>query len=935
MPTSKKETVLKTPSSVWTRDVRFDFKPLFRALGKAVTHTATGKLEELGNDAIEAATSLGVDTPAAEVAYSLIYNSLQDALETLTVESSLHIDSAQSCAALNQALESQLSNVPISFDQNFFTAPHKQEFLIGIGHAYQQWLCDCGTAPHASESIAARFPAYFVFSLTKEWHKRSSLYKRLLELRDSPFATAERTLAGWNRYFNHLRRKTNENVFDEPFSLQQIYVPLNAFYIEQTEAHSKQLAGFLNTSKRVCVELEYELIDWIKKANKNDAIRVISGGPGSGKSSFARMFCCVLADRGIAKPVYIPLHLIDPTRDVASEVERFTREEGLLGFNPLDPERRERSILLIFDGLDELASMGKAAAQVARDFIRAVEQLVSAHIWKEHPIFVVISGRELVVQENETEFRKPKQVLTILPYLVTEDIAEYADPKGLLKNDLRERWWKQYGTLTGTDYSGLPKQLRIPEIDDITSQPLLNYLVALSFRRGKLTFSKRLNLNNVYADLVAAVHERGYDVQRQYTPIKHINLRDFVRVLEEIGLAAWHSSDGRSSSLRDILRHCDQSGLQALLKTFTEGAEAGITKLLAAFFFRRSGEHVGDEATFVFTHKSFGEYLTASRLTRGLERIAIERRRRQENADDGFDVSDALTYWARLSGPAEMTEYIQKFLRRELAQKDEMELSYLQATLADLVSHVIESGAPLERLGSLTYSTARKYETNSATSLFIALNATAIALHSPSSLRFPTKTAFGTFLRRICPQRAGPQSPLLYSALSHLDLSEQCLDMCDLYRADLSYTVWRRSEAHFANFGGANLYHANFSGANLSWSRFDGASIRQANFDNARLVNARFGNDLGERTLIIDATFRDADLRRSSFLESEISDTDFSRARLTRSSLHKARQLQAIRIEGSEVEEDDKSFIQWVLRAKKKGIADGQIRVVSREIDRQ
>ena len=57
---------------------------------------------------------------------------------------------------------------------------------------------------------------------------------------------------------------------------------------------------------------------------------------------------------------------------------------------------------------------------------------------------------------------------------------------------------------------------------------------------------------------------------------------DFLRVLEEIGLAAWHG-DGRSTTVREIEEHCQASGVGILLKDFQEGAKAGVTRLLAAF----------------------------------------------------------------------------------------------------------------------------------------------------------------------------------------------------------------------------------------------------------------------------------------------------------------------------------------------------------------
>ena len=47
------------------------------------------------------------------------------------------------------------------------------------------------------------------------------------------------------------------------------------------------------------------------------------------------------------------------------------------------------------------------------------------------------------------------------------------------------------------------------------------------------------------------MHERGYEKHRPYGPIRHMTLDNFTRVLEEIGLAAWHG-DGRTTTVREI-----------------------------------------------------------------------------------------------------------------------------------------------------------------------------------------------------------------------------------------------------------------------------------------------------------------------------------------------------------------------------------------------
>src|SRR5262249_40918738 len=149
---------------------------------------------------------------------------------------------------------------------------------------------------------------------------------------------------------------------------------------------------------------------WIEGADPQDAIRVISGGPGSGKSSFARIFAAGIAQsHSRLKVLFVPLHLIDASKELVDEVGRFVRDEGVLPGNPLDPESPDQNLLVIFDGLDELASQGKAAADIARGFVREVEKTVERRNQQAVRLRVLLSGRELVVQENESEFRRPRQ----------------------------------------------------------------------------------------------------------------------------------------------------------------------------------------------------------------------------------------------------------------------------------------------------------------------------------------------------------------------------------------------------------------------------------------------------------------------------------------------------------------------------------------------
>ncbi len=918
---------LEEPKKIWNRDLKFDVKPLFANLTKAVINTIALSPKDAASNIVDAATNIGLESKPEEVAFSLIETSLLDALLSLTKESFSHLNPGDLRAkALEAEVARHLIGISVNINSCFFANPGGADFIGKIQGAYKLWLERIGATEKAAHAISQRLPAYFVHAISSEWRKNQKNYQALIELAESPFKGAEDIENGWALYFSFLERRINESIFDEPFSLSQIYVNLNAYYIKKNE-NAENLSPHMRTAdERVCVDLATELTCWLKSGDKQDPLRVISGGPGSGKSSFTKIFCRDLAGSGTAKPIYIPLHLIDPTREISSEVERFIRDEGLLGFNPIASPRENDKLLLVFDGLDELASMGKVAAQVARDFVIAVERMLERRNLGPHPIFALISGREVIIQENETEFRKPKQLLTILPYWLSDDEKRaYKDPSNLLDLDLRNVWWEAYGKLTGLNYAGLPSELKTSEINEITSQPLLNYLVALSYKRGKLEFNKKLNLNSVYADLVAAVHERGYEKSRTYRPISHITHREFVRVLEEIGLAAWHGSDGRSTSVRDIMSHCQQSGLESLLKSFTEGAEAGITKLLAAFFFRRNGETVGEDAAFVFTHKSFGEYLTATRLVRGLERVVNERKRRLKDPDDGMDVPEALTFWLKLAGPAPLTEYLQKFLSREISQYSKEELEEWQGILCELSNHAIDRMMPVEKVGNLNFSKSVAYDNNASTALIVSLNACATTLKRVSVLSLSSNVSFGGFLRRTCPQRNGPKSPLLYSALSYLDITGQCLDMADLYGANLSNSVLKNSAAHFATFAYSNLSNADLTNCQLGWSRFETRSMKGANFSGSKLIDCIIEGTV-DSVIFDDTVLQGSDVEKAAFTGCSFKNANIHNVKFNKSNL-----VEGCDFEGAYTGKSQYGLKKWFEKALSQGKVTGQIKAIENE----
>lgn len=432
-----------------------------------------------------------------------------------------------------------------------------------------------------------------------------------------------------------------------------------------------------------------------------------------------------------------------------------------------------------------------------------------------------------------------------------------------------------------------------PDLDEITAQPLLNYLVALSFSRDKLDFTKDVNLNSIYGDLVGAVHERGYEKHRPYVTIRHMSASDFSRVLEEIGLAAWHG-DGRTTTVREIEEHCRVSGVGALLQVFQEGAKSGVTKLLAAFFFRQYGRRASGDPTFVFTHKSFGEYLAALRIVRAMERVVRELERRAVNPDEGWDERDALKHWAQVCGPSPMSQYLHSFFVNEVRLRPSPEIARFQDRLAKLFGYMLRNGMPMEQLRLGSFREGLFQARNAEEALLVALNACAKITERVSVIEHSDPTIFGAWFKRIQGQRSGPPSVLAARCLLYMDLSGVFLDIGDFYGADFQHSKLRDTAAPYATFTQADLSYTDLRKAYLV-----GASLEGTNLEGAKLQGAHLlGADL-ERANLERANLRRANLEQVNLREANLKGADLKQAKL------EGADLKGARLEGANLEEAD------------------------------
>jgi uncharacterized protein YjbI with pentapeptide repeats/adenylate kinase family enzyme len=895
MNMSNKLLKISRPTPILKKTLKINIKEFTKALGKSGTSLVFGKWEGLAGGVVDLISSLGLKSDANEMAWLLLYRGFLRAIRQI-VEEVLQINLDENdVKSLHQLVVDGLLKTPIILDRKFLSLPQESALTEAIAEEFANWLKNQGIRELDAISTSKRLRSYIASSLHDEWATSSLEYGVLKNRIDTPFTQATEREFGWLRYNAWLKKQTELPMFLESFSLSQIYIPLRGYFNVKTESANgpgRRLDEAPSSQTvRVVVNIADELDKWINAADKNDAIRLISGGPGSGKSSFAKMFA---AKRSIITEVpilFIPLHHFEPSSDLIEAIGKFVKIENFLSANPIDLENADSRLLVIFDGLDELALQGKIGERTAQEFIREVILKVEQLNQRRLRVQVIVTGRELVIQSNETYFRREGQILFVLPYCMPEGILleSYSDPQKILEIDQRQEWWEKYGNVSGSKFTGLPVELAKKNLAEITSQPLLNYLVALAFKHGKVKFSSLVNLNAIYADLLRAIYERGW-ATKQHAAIQGLEEQEFTRILEEIALASWHG-DGRTTTIKDIEAHCVSGGLQGLLDKFQRGMESDprsrVTQLLTAFYFRQNGQNIVGDRTFEFTHKSFGEYLTARRLIREMGLIHRKLQQHDTDSDDGWSVREALHRWLLIAGQTPIDNYIFSFILGEI-EFTGVDAAAWQKTFCRLIDFELQNGMPAELLSPrLSHLKETSMVRNAEESLFLVLNACAQKSKKISNIRWKDNLSFGNAIARMAGQRNFDYA-MIFRCLSYLNLHKCVLTNRDFWSAnfensDLSYAKLVGVDARYSKFNNADLrgsimLFGNFSGADFSGAKLGSSDVKKR----AELVGSidEVPENVNENCWLYSSDFSNSDLEGVAFIGLDVRGVSFSDANL-------------------------------------------------------
>jgi uncharacterized protein YjbI with pentapeptide repeats len=797
----------------------------------------------------------------------------------------------------------------IEIDREFFNRPEDWEYLKKFESWMELLLQHLGVDSEKARSMSVELPGCFATALDDELGDHRDKYELLTKyFADTLCSDAAQRQRGWRRYSEYLKKQLDRKISNETFTIRELYVPLRAFYTQPPEKENSGCPSEI----RYAYDLKPAMNEWLEN-DPTSHLRAIRGGPGSGKSTFTKFWAAEVAAEKKYKVWHLSLTNLSFSGDLENTLINAASKDKYLHSNPLD----ETKILIIFDGLDELAMSGYVGREAANTFVQQLSKLVATATQNGRQWKVLVSGRDTIIQSQTSEFRDPKQIWSLLPYYLTEKEQEQytcqSESPDLLKEDQRNQWWNNYGQLTGNKYERLPEKLKISDLDEITTQPILNYLLAISPYFLNNEINNKTTCNEIYQSLFEQVYNREWEpLIRTHESTKRIdNCDEFQLVLQEVGLCAWHSGDIRNITEETIFNHFSKNKSKKTQDVFSKFQEVSrsninqvnITKLFLAFYFQEGGKDQEEIKTFEFTHKSFGEFLTAKRLVRAIEYLI----NKYNDSNDGWTEEQALEHWVEIVKGGILDMYILKFIRQEIQIRFQEEggkrlISTWQETCCNLISYLLKKGLPMEKLGGSFYQ-MNNYAIQSEITLLAMLHACAICTEKLSTIEWKDEQSFGTWLSRMQGQRRGTEVPLVTTCLSWLnlqganlnmvnlqeadlngaDLTRAALNSADLSRAKLNGSKLNYAELDGAMLVGAELVKANLYGANLTEAKLDCAFLTGAILDSACLNKAHL-----KKAILTGAFLTGAKLNGSKLEKADLKGTTLDRAFLTGAFLKEA-----------------------------------------------
>gem|GEM_PF-1713844 len=759
-------------------------------------------------------------------------------------------------------------------------------------------LHDVGMVPKLAEELAGDLPDRFMQHLRINWEKMMSTRSGtsgtdiVHAFSQSALADAaerseqwrgnRQSLLGWQKLpkNNPILGLPPQDMYLEPIVFEEMGRPKNG-------------------KRQVRWASAHDLIKTALTASDGGLpVSFVMGGPGCGKSTFARMLAAELARSCENRVVFLNLEALSEGRNALDQIANALSSDSFKIKLPenktlLDyAENENRRLYVILAGVDQisvenangLGVAGGTAISLADSFRASA----SAH--------ALLLGRHIAVQQGTEGFGRQKpRIFEIPPLKLEEEALEETNwGEEHPPTDRRMEWWERYKSAQDQANSELAtlipgeSLLRSGRLDGVTDQPVLNAMLAQYLNATGPTTpaekfeelqSEEFNPASLYD---AMLHGVFWNEWNQNTTLEKIGASDpeavasFIILMEEVALATFQNDTRRASRI-DVNRlikfsdhHSKDSARQALALVVPRGSLVSFERALVTFYLRAAEGGSKSDQVFEFTHKSFAEYLLARRLLRAAAHT------NQRALDESSSI------WAKTFGGTQISRNAITLLRHEatrqtLGAKDAVES--LISSLEVLAGGVIGHGFPVDSLGPVNSQPARQRDiekrgawaelclmaTLSALVYSTLNNPRARITWSPDGKRSPSpwgrdRIALLSLIQRVQTLQRGrgltqTRSPIIQSIcefelsssephflqganLQGASLQNTHLDHTNLRGANLEHANLQNSSLKGADLQGTNLKDANLEGADLKFTYLEGAKLVSANLQSANLPGA-------------------------------------------------------------------------------------------------
>lgn len=687
---------------------------------------------------------------------------------------------------------------------------------------------------------------------------------------------------------------------EEIIPLEAVYLPLRCFWhqiknIEQEDGTEEQI------KTAFVADLHRTIHDWLNKDPRHDPVRVVTGGPGSGKSSFARAFAHEVIQSGKQRVLFVQLQHMTLTGSLHDDIARYvdrrdtsTGENGSPGLpgNPLDWRKTDNMpVLMIFDGLDELSTREEDSERYARELLLALKLLLLPLNTDGTPVRALVLGRNLACQAamSASDIRL-EHMLNVAPIakmnaqtcmVSSLDGDEIQDPGNLIEADQREDYWRKWAALQSLDPDTIPVAVTATSMEELNVEPLLLHLLLLSKYSGDGWQIAADNKNVVYEDILQKIFERNKN--KDHFQAAGVDQPLFFEFMECLGIAAWRGN-GRTGDEEDF-RQIRKLYLNREKKF--RNFHAASLKSVALNIHTRAGQ---DDASsgFEFIHKSFGEYLAA----RGLLSYALKTAAELET----IDPEDVEQSWCQIIGVAELTYEIIDFLYNEARLKLTQETAVgPKDSLTDLINWVLVHGFSVHKLApELSWTDLAARHSCSVSALLASTSAVATAIPIGDWDSYRSKTPWTVNIDWLATEKhptiifTNELSSQATRALRRINLNQQMLWNFPLISINLEGADMRESHSIWSL-----LVTSNLENANLDFCMFTEGQLKGVHLKGCSLVGAIF-----DKAHFVGVDMRHCDLRDASFVKLDASSRDGFRFHNTYTELHI---MSAVDFEGADL----------------------------------